>query len=91
VVGSALVIPLLNGIDHVALLRDRYERVVAGTIRVEAEKASPGRQRSSFVDLELGPQPELVQQTEAVGRELSAAGLSIRVAVGTEVDLLWAS
>src|SRR3954452_2951924 len=36
-VGAATVIPLLTGVDHLAVLRARYENVVAGAIRVEAE------------------------------------------------------
>src|SRR5207249_1440454 len=42
-VGSGTVIPLLNGVDHVALLRARYPTVVAGAIRVESERLSPTR------------------------------------------------
>lgn len=40
-----LVIPLLNGVDHVAVLRARYghDRVVPATIAVEAERIAPGR------------------------------------------------
>ncbi|MEV7027886.1 2-dehydropantoate 2-reductase [Kitasatospora sp. NPDC093558] len=56
-VGDALVVPLLNGLDHVALLRERYPaaRVVAGTIRVEAARTAPGRieHSSPFAALEL--------------------------------------
>jgi 2-dehydropantoate 2-reductase len=39
------VLPLLNGVDHMEELTARFgeERVVAGTIAVEAEKDSPGR------------------------------------------------
>ena len=39
-----LVLPLLNGLDHVAVLRERFapETVVAGTIRVEADRPEPG-------------------------------------------------
>ncbi len=39
------VVPLLNGIDHVALLRARFghDRVVPASIGVEAERAAPGR------------------------------------------------
>src|SRR4051794_10923729 len=38
--GNGVVVPLLNGVDHVQLLRERYgpERVLPGTIRVEAEQ-----------------------------------------------------
>jgi 2-dehydropantoate 2-reductase len=39
------VVPLLNGIDHVAVLRARFghDRVVPATIAVEAERAAPGK------------------------------------------------
>lgn len=39
------IVPLLNGIDHVALLRSRFghERVIPATIAVESERLSPGR------------------------------------------------
>jgi 2-dehydropantoate 2-reductase len=39
------VVPLLNGIDHVELLRARFghDRVVPASIGVEAERAAPGK------------------------------------------------
>ena len=39
-----LVLPLLNGLDHIAVLRERFgeEAVVAGTIRVESDRPEPG-------------------------------------------------
>ncbi len=47
------VVPLLNGVDHIAVLAARFgrERVVPATIAVEAERIAPGRfvQRSPFV------------------------------------------
>src|ERR1700687_433032 len=49
------IVPLLNGIDHVALLRSRFghDRVVPATIGVESERAAPGKiiHRSLFVRL----------------------------------------
>ena len=57
--GNGVVVPLLNGVDHVARLRERYgsERVLPGTIRVEAEQVEPGwvRQLSPFANLEVAP------------------------------------
>jgi 2-dehydropantoate 2-reductase len=51
------VVPLLNGVDHVAVLRARFgrERVVPATIAVEAERIAAGRfiQRSPFVRFNL--------------------------------------
>ena len=56
------VIPLLNGVDHMALLRQRFgnERVVAGAIAVEAERIAPGKflQRSPLLRLNLGSAAE---------------------------------
>jgi 2-dehydropantoate 2-reductase len=51
------MVPLLNGVDHVAVLRAHFgrDRVLPATIGVEAEKVAPGRfvQRSPFVNLNL--------------------------------------
>ncbi|MBZ5597615.1 MAG: 2-dehydropantoate 2-reductase [Acidobacteriia bacterium] len=51
------IVPLLNGIDHVALLRSRFghERVVPATIAVESERVSPGNivHRSNFARLNV--------------------------------------
>jgi len=53
----ACIVPLLNGVDHVEILRARFgrDRVVPATIAVEAEKIAPGRflQRSPFVRLNV--------------------------------------
>jgi len=50
-------VPLLNGIDHVALLRSRYGagRVIPATIAVETERVSPGHivHRSPFARLNV--------------------------------------
>lgn len=51
------VVPLLNGIDHLELLRGKFgdARVVPATIGVEAERIAPGHivQRSPFVRLNV--------------------------------------
>jgi len=82
-VGAATVVPLLNGVDHVALLRERYENVVAGAIRVESERLEPGRvqQRSPFIQVELAG-------AEPLAAELVAAGIDCRVR-DDELSLLW--
>ncbi|MBV9625104.1 MAG: ketopantoate reductase family protein [Acidobacteria bacterium] len=53
----AAILPLLNGIDHVALLRARYgsSRVIPATITVESERASRGHivHRSPFARLNI--------------------------------------
>jgi 2-dehydropantoate 2-reductase len=51
------VVPLLNGIDHVALLRSKYgaDRVIPGTFAGETERVSPGHivHRSPFARLNI--------------------------------------
>jgi 2-dehydropantoate 2-reductase len=53
----ALVVPLLNGLDHMTTLRRRFGagRVAAGTIRVQADRPAPGRvvQTSPFLRVDL--------------------------------------
>jgi 2-dehydropantoate 2-reductase len=72
------IVPLLNGIDHVALLRSRYghQRVVPGTIAVEAERVAPGHiiQVSPFVRLALSVQGE--RQLEGVAVRLRSLGFT---------------
>jgi 2-dehydropantoate 2-reductase len=52
-----LVVPLLNGIEHVAWLRERFARVAAGAIRVEATRTAPGvvEQTSPFLRVDVAP------------------------------------
>lgn len=84
--GEAVVVPLLNGIDHVPLLRDRYANVLAGAMRVEAERVEPGlvRQKTPFARIDLAPGPRL---DELVG-ELRTAGFEV-VLAPDEQTLLW--
>lgn len=93
-VADGVVVPLMNGIEHVQVLRDRFgpERVVAGSIRVEAERAGPGhyRQLSPFADLRLGRGGgEEAERVEALAAALRAAGLDCAV-LDDDVTLLWA-
>jgi 2-dehydropantoate 2-reductase len=82
-VDNATVIPLMNGIDHVALLRERYPSVVAGAIRVESERLSPNHieQRSPFLRVELAG-------GEPVAAALRDAGIECLVDED-ESSLLW--
>ena len=72
--GSGVVVPLLNGVDHVEQLRDRYgpERVLPGTMRVEAEQVGPGRIRhlSAFADVQVAPGSATRALAEAISDEL---------------------
>ena len=90
--GGAVVVPLLNGVDHIARLREHYglERVLPGTIRVEAEWLELGRVRqfSPFANLEVAPGPSTLPRAEELCGELRVAGLSCKVQ-DDEVTMLW--
>src|SRR3954467_2181317 len=86
--GDALVVPFLNGVDHVALLRDRYpaSQVVPATIQVEAFRTAPGRfeHRSPFSRIAVAAGP----RSAALAEALSAGGLDAKLD-GDETTLLW--
>jgi 2-dehydropantoate 2-reductase len=90
--GRGVVVPLLNGVDHVARLRERYgpERVLPGTIRVEVEQLEPGRVRqlSTFANVEVAPSLAMRERAEVLCSELRAAGLNCEVS-DDEVTMLW--
>ncbi|CAM5295848.1 2-dehydropantoate 2-reductase [Streptomyces viridifaciens] len=74
--GTGIVVPLLNGLDHMALLREHYPagRVVAGTIRVEATRTAPGRieHTSPFATIELAaPVGEFAEQLRRTGLDVT--------------------
>ncbi|MGW2822480.1 ketopantoate reductase family protein [Streptomyces sp. NPDC001443] len=87
VVGAGtVVVPLLNGLDHIAVLRERLPsaRVVAGTIRVEATRLAPGRvaHTSPFANLELAA------PVEDFAQALRQAGLGV-ILREDENAMLW--
>jgi 2-dehydropantoate 2-reductase len=83
-----LVVPLLNGVEHVARLREHFgaERVLAAVIRVESDRPAPGLviQTSPFLRIDLAPDP----RAERLVHLLRAA--EIPAALGaSEADVLW--
>jgi 2-dehydropantoate 2-reductase len=84
------VVPLLNGVDHIAVLRARFghERVVPGTIAVEAEKLAPGRfiQRAAVVRFNVAASGEPL--LGAIVKQLSHLGFSCQF-IANEQTLLW--
>jgi 2-dehydropantoate 2-reductase len=89
-----VVVPLLNGFDHMARLRERFgARVAAGTIRVQADRLSgpPTRVvqggRFLFVELASGD-AALRGPLEAFAVLLAAAGVESRVR-DDEARILW--
>ncbi|MEU8926507.1 2-dehydropantoate 2-reductase [Kitasatospora sp. NPDC048545] len=92
VLGSALVVPLLNGLDHMAVLRLRYPaaRVVAGTIRVEATRTAPGRieHTSPFAAVELAATGEPLSPVPEFAEQLRRSGLPVALCED-ETAMLW--
>lgn len=84
------IVPLLNGIDHLALLRSRYgsERVIPATIAVESERVAPGRivHRSSFARLNVLSSGRILLSSTL--DELSKIGFQCRF-IDHEPTLMW--
>jgi 2-dehydropantoate 2-reductase len=87
-VGDARVVPFLNGVDHVPLLRSAYPaaRVVPAAIRVQVTLVAPGNavQGSPHDDIVLPAGPE----ADAVAEILAGAGFPIE-REPDEARVLW--
>jgi 2-dehydropantoate 2-reductase len=84
------VVPLLNGIDHVQVLRARFghDGVVPATISVETERTAPGKivHRSPFARLNVAASGR--ERLETSVQELTRFGFDCKF-VDDEVTLLW--
>jgi 2-dehydropantoate 2-reductase len=92
VLGDGLVVPLLNGVDHLDALRAHYppRQVVAGAIRVESTRIAVGRiaHTSPFSWIEVASETAQRERVEAVALQLRRAGLDVTVR-DDETALLW--
>ncbi|WP_339129122.1 2-dehydropantoate 2-reductase [Streptomyces sp. f51] len=90
---EALVVPLLNGVEHPARLRERYgyERVAPAVIRVESTRIAPGviEHGSPFAEVDLTADTAPVARVEALVGALEWAGVRARVQ-DDESAALWA-
>jgi len=84
------IVPLLNGIDHLAFLRARYgdARVIAATIAVESERVAPGHivHRSPFANLNVSSAGRSLLGTTV--DELQKMGFTCRF-IDHEPTLMW--
>ncbi len=91
---NALIVPFLNGVEHVAVLREKYgDAVVPATIRVEATRVSPGmiEQASPFAFIELGligSDAARGDDVRSLAKHLKAAGLDVEIR-SDEGLMLW--
>lgn len=84
------VVPLLNGVDHVRLLRERFghDRVIPATIAVESERTAPGIiiHRSPWVRLNAATTGRV--RLEKAFAEFKRFGFECSF-VDNEITLLW--
>ncbi len=93
-----LVLPLLNGLDHIALLRERFTpaSVLAGSIRVEADRPERGVvvHTSNFLLVNMASAyPAVAPSMQALAQTLSEAGVPARVcwpiSDRSEAQVMW--
>jgi 2-dehydropantoate 2-reductase len=93
-----LVLPLLNGLDHIAVLRERLapSSVLAGSIRVEADRPAPGVvvHTSPFLLVNMASRYESAASgMQSLAQTLSDAGVPARVLLPisdySEAQVMW--
>ncbi|MCW3028734.1 MAG: 2-dehydropantoate 2-reductase [Solirubrobacterales bacterium] len=92
-VEPALVFPLLNGLDHLQVLRERFAAgsVLAGSIRVEADRPEAGVivHTSPFLLVQMASaEPAARGGMEELARALADAGVSAQV-LDSEAQVMW--
>lgn len=83
-----LVLPLLNGVDHLQALRARWpDRVCAGVIRVESDRPEAGCivQSSPFLRIDVAPD---TPETQAAAHLLRSAEIPAKVNF-SEAEVMW--
>jgi 2-dehydropantoate 2-reductase len=88
----SLVLPLLNGIEHMAVLRERFgAHVIAGSITVQSHRPEPGMivhsSRLSRIHIP-NPAPQQQAAVQLLAVSLRRAGIDTAVA-GSERQILW--
>jgi 2-dehydropantoate 2-reductase len=91
-INDGIVVPFLNGIDHMQILRNHFtrSRVVAGTIRVESMRSAVGEihQVSPFTVVEVAPPQPTPPALAEFCRLLDRAGVDVQVR-DDENSILW--
>jgi 2-dehydropantoate 2-reductase len=91
-VTDAVVIPLLNGLEHVPQIRARLgARVAPGSIRIEARTTAPGHveHTSPFAIITIASDRDVPPtRLAAIADFLSGCGLDTRVGA-SEAEVLW--
>ena len=92
VLRGALLVPFLNGVEHVETLRRRYPGALLApaTIRVESTRSATGviAHTSPFAAIELAEPPDSAATVRQLAVHLQEAGLEVRLR-DDEVAMLW--
>jgi len=92
VLGKGLIVPFLNGIEHVALLRKRYpaDSVVPATIRAESVLSTTGviLHTSPFASVELASNEAASGHIATLAPQLTHSGIEVNVR-DDETAMLW--
>jgi 2-dehydropantoate 2-reductase len=92
VLGKALVVPFLNGVEHVTLLRERLPlaTVMPATIRIEVTQRAPGEieQLSSLAKVEIANNPQTNDRVDPFVELLGKMGFDV-FCRGDEEAMLW--
>src|SRR4051794_30781414 len=87
-----IVLPLLNGLDHLELLRERFgSRAVAGSIRIESTRVAPGEieQTSPFLRIDMASADAAMEvPMEELAAMLEHAEVPARI-LGSEAQAMW--
>jgi 2-dehydropantoate 2-reductase len=80
---GAIVVPFLNGIEHVEIIRSHFPdaAVIAATIRVESARVAPGEieQVSPFARVDLAPRPADRERAGEFADVLQRAGIDVEL------------
>ncbi len=92
-VEPAVVLPLLNGLDHLAVLRRRFaaDSVLAGSIRVEADRPRPGVviHTSPFLLVSMASaSAAMAPHVAALASAFGDAEVPVEV-LDSEADVMW--
>ncbi len=92
-VEPTVVLPLLNGLDHIAVLRRRFaaSSVLAGSIRVEADRPQPGVvvHTSPFLLVSMASsEPATRPAMQELADTLCEAGVPVKV-LDSEAQVMW--
>jgi 2-dehydropantoate 2-reductase len=97
-VEPGLVLPLLNGLDHLDVLCRRFDpdTVLASTIRVESDRPEPGVivHTSRFLLIDMATHsPAALPRMQALAQTLEHAGIFVRVTLPvsthSEAQVMW--